>query len=536
MKNILNKIINIGITNDLPNDRIRKIRILNGVGLIGGIVMLITTAIVVLILPRSFDLSYLGDLLFGSGETKIEARKQVYLIFPIIDFLIFLLCVSIILLNYFKKHSISILIICVSSQLLISIFYILSNVLVVIFFIIPAVLPLIFYNNKFPRYFLSFTNFFLFSIVTIISYRTGSLYNIDVNSPVIGIFINVAAVLVLLHFIISHFKNENLKNENKLSEKNEILQSQAAEISAQRDELQATNIKLEQQNEEITAQKDEIKAQHEIVLQQKYYIEKQNRKITDSINYARRIQHALLPDISQMSELQGKNVGVSDSFILFCPKEIVSGDFYWANYINNSLVVAVADCTGHGVPGAFMSMLGISFLNEIVNKQENLLANEILNKLSDYVKTSMKQVSLKGDFDTPVDGMNIVIAVIDMNNMNMQYSGSYRPLYMIRNNELNIFKTDHTTIDMLTKKRKTFTNNFVNLQKNDVLYLFSDGYIDQFDSEGKQKFNSARFKDLLLNINSKPLNEQKEILVSSFESWKGNHEQIDDVTVLGIRI
>lgn len=498
--------------------------------------MLLASIIVFSIIPKTFDLNYLGDLIFSSGETKIEAKNHVYLIFPAIDFLIFLLCVVILLLNYFKKHSISILILCISSQLLISFFYILSNVVVVIFYIIPAVLPIVFYNNKLPKYFFSFTNFLLFSIVTIISYRTGSLYNIDPYAPVLGIFINVGAVLILLYFILNHFKNENLKNETKLFEKNEILQSQSAEISAQRDELQLTNNILEQQNEEITAQKDEIKAQHETVLKHKYFIEKQNRKITDSINYAKRIQHALLPDLFHMSELQGQKGGISDSFVFFSPKEIVSGDFYWANYINNSLVVAVADCTGHGVPGAFMSMLGISFLNEIVNKQEILLANEILNQLSDYVKTSLKQVSVKDEFDTPVDGMNILIAVIDMNNMNMEYSGSYRPLYLIRNNELNIFKTDRTTIDMLAIKRKTFTNNSFKLQKNDVLYMFSDGYVDQFDAEGIQKYNSARFKDLLLNIHSKPLNEQKEILESNFESWKGNHEQIDDVTVLGIRI
>ncbi len=299
--------------------------------------------------------------------------------------------------------------------------------------------------------------------------------------------------------------------------------------------LSEQNSQILQNNEEITSQRDEIEAQRDMVIKQKQRIERQNLSITDSINYAQRIQHALLPDLSVFYEENVQIEGVKDSFVLYKPKEIVSGDFYWASRIGHNLIVAVADCTGHGVPGAFMSMLGISFLNEIVNKQENFVANKILNQLRDNVRLTLRQATTEA-VDTPMDGMNIVIIVIDLKKKEMQYSGSYNPLYFIRNNELSVFKTDRTTIGMFTRKTKDFTNNTINLHKNDVLYMFSDGYVDQFDENGKKKFTSARFRNILLEVHPKPMEEQKSILENAFEEWRGENEQVDDVTVMGIRI
>ncbi|MBS4013542.1 MAG: tetratricopeptide repeat protein [Bacteroidetes bacterium] len=327
-----------------------------------------------------------------------------------------------------------------------------------------------------------------------------------------------AGIVIALMFSLVMYRNYKVKKEA-----NVLLAEQFAEIN--------------QKNEEITSQRDEIETQRDILIKQKTFIENQNKAITDSINYAKRIQQALLPDLSVLTDLSFDNPGISDSFILFKPKEIVSGDFYWANRINNHLIVALADCTGHGVPGGFMSMMGMSFLNEIVNKQESFVASEILNILRDHVSDALKQAGKKDEFDTPIlDGINIVLVVIDVDNLELQYSGSYNPLWMIRNSELSIFKTDLTTIGILGKNKGSFTNHQIKLQRGDTFYMFSDGYIDQFDEEGNQRFKYSRFKQLLLSIHSKPLYEQRQLLEETFYSWKGNNDQIDDVTILGFKI
>ncbi len=327
-----------------------------------------------------------------------------------------------------------------------------------------------------------------------------------------------AGIVIALLFSMVMYRNYKVKKEA-----NVLLAEQFAEIN--------------QKNEEITSQRDEIESQRDILIKQKTFIENQNKAITDSINYAKRIQQALLPDLSVLTDLSFDNPGVSDSFILFKPKEIVSGDFYWANRINNHLVIALADCTGHGVPGGFMSMMGMSFLNEIVNKQDSFVACEILNKLRDHVSDALRQAGKKDEFDTPIlDGINIVLAVIDIDNNTLQYSGSYNPLWMIRNGELNVFKTDRTTIGIFVKNKDSFTNHQIKLQRGDAFYMFSDGYIDQFDEEGSQRYKYSRFKQLLLSIHSKPLYEQRQILEETFYSWKGNNDQIDDITILGFKI
>ncbi len=337
-------------------------------------------------------------------------------------------------------------------------------------------------------------------------------------------------IITLLLFIL----------QNRLSftkKQNQIIELQKKNLEDNYIKLNEKTEEIQAQNEEIEAQNYEIQAQRDVAIQQKEFIERQNLAITNSINYAKRIQNALLPDLSLMSEKQNGFDGISESFVLFQPKEIVSGDFYWANQINNHLIIAVADCTGHGVPGGFMSMLGISFLNEIVNKQENYIANEILNQLRDNVNVTLGQAGKKDEHDTPIlDGINIVIAVINLEKMELQYSGSFNPLYLVRNNSLSILKTDRTTIGVFVKNKGSFTNYNIKLEKGDTFYMFSDGYIDQFDESGMQRYKYSRFKNLLLSFQNQPLVKQKEILYSTFERWKGNNDQIDDITVLGFRI
>lgn len=256
-------------------------------------------------------------------------------------------------------------------------------------------------------------------------------------------------------------------------------------------------------------------------------IAKQKQEITDSIQYAKRIQNAILPPLDQIT------ASFPNHFIFFKPRNIVSGDFYWMKQIKQYSVIAAADCTGHGVPGAFMSMLGISFLNEIAGREDINHASEILNELRNYVKVSLRQTGKEGEAK---DGMDIALCVIDNTNLEVQYSGAYNPFLLYRDNELMEIKADKMPIGIHIREKDSFTNNGYQLQKGDVFYLFSDGYPDQFGGEFNRKFKMKRFKDLLFDIHLKPMQHQKEILAETLADWMGDGEQIDDITIIGIQI
>ncbi len=270
----------------------------------------------------------------------------------------------------------------------------------------------------------------------------------------------------------------------------------------------------------LYSQNKKIRKANKLLAQQK-------RQITDSIEYASRIQTAILPPGDFIAKV------IPDHFILYKPREIVSGDFYWITHKDNKIVVAAVDCTGHGVPGAFMSMLGFAFLNEIVNKETELKANSILNELRNNVKKSLHQT---GKEDEAKDGMDIALCVIDPENLTLQYSGAYNPLYLIRNEELITFKADRMPIGIHIIEKESFTNHEINVQKGDIIYIFTDGYVDQFGGPNASKFRKAPFKEMLVSIKDKEMQEQKRILDSEFEKWKGERDQIDDVLVMGIKI
>lgn len=272
------------------------------------------------------------------------------------------------------------------------------------------------------------------------------------------------------------------------------------------------NILLEEQNIEIKQQRDQI-------FQQK-------QEITDSIHYASRIQKAVLPPESTLEQL-------SDHFILYKPRDIVSGDYYWMTRKDDKTIILAADCTGHGVPGAFMSMLGISFMNEIVNKNDETQANEILNQLRENVVHSLHQKGKEGEQQ---DGMDLALCVIDNDLKKMQFAGAYNPLYLIRNGELTEYKPDKMPIGIYKEQAKNFSNNIIDIRKGDCLYLFSDGYVDQFGGPKTKKFMAKNFKDLLVSIAPEPMNKQKDILDKTIEEWKAHVEQVDDILVLGLRI
>ncbi|PID89439.1 MAG: hypothetical protein CSB01_01910 [Bacteroidia bacterium] len=285
--------------------------------------------------------------------------------------------------------------------------------------------------------------------------------------------------------------------------------------------------KVQERTHEIERQKEEIKAQRDLATRQRDQISEQKQAIMDSIHYARRIQRAVLPPKDVVDALLPKH------FVLYKPRDIVSGDYYWIKEIDNKIIVTAADCTGHGVPGAFMSMLGIAFLNEIVNKGKACHANEILNELKTHVIKSLHQTGKEGEAK---DGMDIALCIVDKENMKLEFAGAYNPLYLVRKGELTQFKADRMPIGIHYSKAQSFTNHPIELQPNDAIYMFSDGYADQFGGKTGRKFMSKRFKKLLVDIQHNNMPEQKKILDQTIEQWKNGHEQIDDIVVFGIRI
>ncbi len=322
--------------------------------------------------------------------------------------------------------------------------------------------------------------------------------------------------IIILGFAINRIQN---KLSFKVFKSNFLLNSEKEKTKTLYEETIAINEDLNQKNEEIEAQKDEI-------VIQKTEIEKAHKHVLSSVNYAKRIQNAMLPT----NELF--NAYFSEYFILFKPRDIVSGDFYWAKKINNTLIFAAADSTGHGVPGAFVSMLGMSLLNEIVGNHEITTAGQILDNLRYAIKTSLKQTDKKS---VSKDGMDIALCTINLDTNELQYAGAYNPLYIIRYSELIELKADRQPIAIHIKE-KEFTNHTFNLQKNDILYLFSDGYIDQFNGLTNEKFKTKRFKKLLNNNANKSLTEQKQILEQNLNQWQGNAKQLDDIIIIGTKI
>ncbi|MFH0757722.1 MAG: tetratricopeptide repeat protein [Bacteroidota bacterium] len=256
-------------------------------------------------------------------------------------------------------------------------------------------------------------------------------------------------------------------------------------------------------------------------------IHHKNKEITDSINYASRIQGALLP---QNANLKGM---FPDHFIIFLPKDMVSGDFYWATEVGKQMVFAAADCTGHGVPGALMSMLGISFLNEVVIERGQTNPGEILDNLRDEVIKALKQ---SGKADEQKDGMDIALCTYDSESGVIKFAGAYNPLYLVREGSLEEYKADRMPISYYHGVQDSFKTTSIKVQKGDALYLFSDGFADQFGGPHRKKFKYKPLKELLELIHEKSMQKQKLVLYEKFLDWKGVYDQIDDVVMIGIRI
>ena len=269
-----------------------------------------------------------------------------------------------------------------------------------------------------------------------------------------------------------------------------------------------------------------IKKRTKEIREQRDQIAEQKQAITDSIQYAKRIQTAVLPPGELIEKV------LPEHFILFKPRDIVSGDFYWLKQIDKYVVFTAADCTGHGVPGAFMSMLGVALLNEIVRRKEITRANQILEELRNQIKAALRQSGKAGEAK---DGMDMALCILDLEEMKLQFAGAYNPLYLIRGDELIETKADKMPVAIYLKM-DNFTTHKIQVQKGDCLYLFSDGYADQFGGEKGKKFKSKAFKALLLSIQDKSMEEQRLAIDEAFENWRGDLEQVDDVCVIGVRI
>ncbi len=253
----------------------------------------------------------------------------------------------------------------------------------------------------------------------------------------------------------------------------------------------------------------------------------QKQEITASIEYAGRIQMAMLPMEDHFKEL------FSDYFIYFKPRDIVSGDFYWIGEDEKSIFFTVADCTGHGVPGAFMSTMGISTLNEIIANNRDLQANTVLDLLRDKTMRALHQTGKIGE---AADGMDVAFCVLNKNRRILQFSGAFNPLIIFQGGELREYRADRMPIGIHYGGEKPFTNHVITINRGDTLYIFSDGYTDQFGGPDGVKFKMANFRNLLREIYYHPMIEQRNILENEFEKWKGSSPQVDDITIIGIRI
>jgi len=281
---------------------------------------------------------------------------------------------------------------------------------------------------------------------------------------------------------------------------------------------------LEEKNRKITAQKDEIERQKEVAENQRDQIAYQKKHITDSIHYALKIQRAILPSLELFTD-------EIDHFVLYKPRDIVSGDFYWVDKIDNKQIIITADCTGHGVPGAFMSMLGVSLLNEIILNRNILAPHEILNNLRAMVIESLGQAQSGTEVK---DGMDMTVTVIDFDKDKLYYAGANNPLYHIRDGELEQYKADKMPV-AIHERMEDFNLVTLDLKKGDTFYTFSDGYVDQFGGPKQKKFMSKNFKRVLLEIQDLEMYEQGRKLDEIFEEYKSDVEQIDDVVVIGVR-
>jgi serine phosphatase RsbU (regulator of sigma subunit) len=253
---------------------------------------------------------------------------------------------------------------------------------------------------------------------------------------------------------------------------------------------------------------------------------RQEREINESMKYASYIQQALFPSESIINRL------IPDHFIFYQPREAVSGDFYFVSGRNDKIVIAVGDCTGHGIPGAFMSILGITFLNEIISHGTYSGAGSVLNQMRERVMEALCQTG--NDYEQK-DGIDLALCLIDPVNSKLEYAGAFNPVYIVRDQNLIEISGDKMPVGVGAEEERSFTSHTYDICNNDILYLFSDGFADQFGGPQGKKFKYQSFRKMLCSVSNLPMEEQKQVIRNTFNGWKGNNQQLDDVLVLGFR-
>jgi serine phosphatase RsbU (regulator of sigma subunit) len=270
-----------------------------------------------------------------------------------------------------------------------------------------------------------------------------------------------------------------------------------------------------------------LEEKNSAILEQKNIVSEKNKEITDSINYAKRIQDAMLPSHKILNEYFKEN------FVFYQPKDIISGDFYWATRKNDRVYIAAADCTGHGVPGALMSMIGISFLRQVINEMNVTDPAQVLNRLHDMVVQALNEdISVRDS----KDGMDIALLMVDIGNRKAEFAGAVRPLYVADKNGLRVIKGDRFSIGGIKTMEESFTRIDIDLSSSTSFYMFSDGFADQFGQKSGKKYMIKRLQTLLSELNTIPMTEQQQKIASIFNDWKGTLEQTDDVLVVGLKV
>ncbi len=324
----------------------------------------------------------------------------------------------------------------------------------------------------------------------------------------------IAGLFYISNRQINNKKNELAEKVGEINQKNEMLEESAAIMDVK-------NKQIKEKNEQLILKTEEL--------------EEKNKHITDSIRYAETIQQSILPDTLQMKQL------LPEIMTYYKPKDIVSGDFYWFSAKQNTILIAAADCTGHGVPGAFMTMMGSSILNQIVKESSITDPSQILELLNTNVQANLKKQTLQGLRDG--DGMDISLAKIDLTQQNITFAGAKNPLYIVQENELKYYKGSNISIgSTLKSKNKKFENRVIQLQGGETVYLVSDGFQDQLGGNHKpdmprKKYMKTKFIQLLSDIHPRPFEEQQAILDRELENWRGeNNSQTDDIVIIGFRI
>ena len=292
-----------------------------------------------------------------------------------------------------------------------------------------------------------------------------------------------------------------------------------------RDSLSENEKVLEQKVVERTEQV--VKQKEEIELKTKE-LEILFKQVTDSIHYAKRIQEAILPPNNLVKQI------LPESFVLYKPKDIVSGDFYWIDKKKEWSYFAAVDCTGHGVPGAFMSIVGYNLLKDILKNTDSIEPSIIMDKMNDGVAHTLHTNTTSGK--QTKDGMDMTLCAINYETLELQFAGAFNPLYIIRGDELIQYKADKFPVGMFIGEKQKFTNHRIQLQKGDTIYIFSDGYADQFGGPKGKKFMAGNFRQLLSDVSKMPIEKQKTLLNQTIEEWRGNLEQVDDILIIGVKI